>query len=823
MRSLLQWFNRSILLTPSGPQVKTLLSNETIPLAMASEHLPVIIFAFDDQGIFTLSIGKGLAALHMQPGQVVGQSVFDVFQDEPKVIAHVMRVMRYASESSEFQEDLEIAGAVFAITYNRYHDEITASSGWIAVALDVTEERETQQELLAKKEHFRLLFEMNRTAPAMVIDPVTGAILEINEAAIRFYGYSRDQFRDLTLLDVRVDDVHVIFEDSYAASQDPVVYPYLKHRLRNGEIRDVEVYSSPLVEGDRTYIYSVIHDITERLANERQMRLTEVVFETADPMLVFDQHRSVIRVNESFCQVTGFHREEIVGRTVPMLQYGYEDQRFVTLIWEHVDLHGRWEGEVWTYRKDGKIFPKWSTFRAVWSQDGKILNYVESFYDLSRQRDLEARMQALSRTDALTGLLNRTALMEQLEMAHMQANLSQTKGALVVVDIDEFQAINDALGHSSGDVLLTLVTKRLEEMAKGLGVVARLGSDEFAILIPTLLEKGRSPDEVLQQFLENAHRLLVQDYILVDHAYSFTISMGATIFGGEKRKEPLETIIQEAGIALHDAKKKGRNGIVVFEPAMAQSRGDVFHFTEDLRKALNLNEFLLYLQPQVDEHERIYGVESLLRWHYHGETMISPDRFIPVAEETGLIVPIGTWVFQQSCEILRLLHRFDDRLTISINVSPKQFYEDEFVDVVLKTVEQFSIDPHFITIEVTEGLLMKHYDTTVAKLRRLSASGFTISIDDFGTGFSSLSYLKDLPVDELKIDKSFVNNMMHDHDAAMIVETIIGMAKNLGLTVIAEGVETVEQKNRLLSMGCDRFQGYLFSQPKPREDLFQDS
>ena len=668
--------------------VQAKLSDRTSQLEMTTNNLPVILFALDEQGIFTLSSGHGLHVLHLQPSEVVGQSVYDVYHDHPEVLAHISRAMEHTTLNTIFNEKITIGEATFSISYSRYTTDKSGQSTLVGIALDVT----------------------------------------------------------------------------------------------------------------------------EQLLMEKNLRLTDAVFSTADPMLISDASGVIVRVNEAFCTVTGFEPEEIIGQNLRYFQTELHDVHFYQQLWDTLQKHGHWQGELWSTRKSGEIYPQWVTIRGVHDHDNILVNYVGAFFDLSTQKKMEAQVQVLSRIDTLTGLLNRAAILEQLSMTLEKANSSSLSGAYVVLDVDRFKDINDALGHVAGDMLLNVIAKRLEQNVLATATVARFGADEFAVILPELAcQKEHS--QCLRRITNVLQEMLTADFEFGDQSYAFTISIGATLFSAPTKS--LETIVQEADIALHVAKQNGKNTMVCFEQDMAEARESSFRLTEDLRHALSRHELTLYLQPQVDATGHMHGVESLLRWIYRGDTVIGPDQFIPIAEESGLIIPIGTWVLKQSCQLLKTIQNDEHPLSISVNVSPKQFYEDNFVDVVLSTIHEAGIDPHYLTLEVTEGLLMQHIDSTVQKLIQLSRLGIQFSIDDFGTGYSSLAYLKDLPVHELKIDKVFVANMMHDTDSAMIVDTIIGMARHLGLAVIAEGVETQEQLTRLTSMGCHHFQGYFFSRPIP--------
>ncbi len=596
------------------------------------------------------------------------------------------------------------------------------------------------------------------------------------------------------------------------ATSDEVFTDQLTFNQRIFEISYVALDEN---ENQHKTITGIALDITEHKAMEEILRLADMAFETADAMTITDKNAMILRVNQSFTKVTGYEQHEALGKNPRILQSGLHDKIFYEHFWDSLLKNDVWEGEIWNKRKNGEIYPEWIKIRAVKDENHTIVNYVATFYDLTEKKVLEANIERLAHYDSLTGLANRRMLMEQLKLALKNASQRQTIGGLILIDLDRFKYLNDARGHEKGDLLLNQVARKLEGMLPPGALVSRFGGDEFIVLINDIaLDKRLAWEELLRESAK-IHQGLIGNYPIGDSMHALTVSIGATIFSDYK--QTYEDIIKEADMAMHVAKERGRNTVVLFEDEMMTATENRFSLEEDLYYALDHHELELVYQPQTDHEGNLCGVEALLRWNHQKRGIISPVRFIPIAEDSGLIVPIGEWVLRQSCILLRKMMDSGQHVFVSVNVSPRQFHEANFVEVVMDIIEETRIDPHYLTIEVTESVLIDYAENTIEKMQCLSQVGVRFSIDDFGTGYSSLAYLKSLPLNELKIDRSFIVDMMTIPSAKMIVETIIAMASHLGLSVIAEGVETKDQVQFLAERGCDNFQGYYFSHPLPYE------
>ena len=476
---------------------------------------------------------------------------------------------------------------------------------------------------------------------------------------------------------------------------------------------------------------------------------------------------------------------------------------------------GKWSGEVWDKRKNGSIYPKMMTITAVYDTDGGLTHYVAVFRDISKVKQSELEIHQLAFYDPLTSLPNRRLLMDRLQQGLAVSARSGRYGALLFLDLDHFKTINDTRGHATGDLLLIEAARRLQTCVREGDSVARLGGDEFVVLLEGLGSDMNEAASQTETVAEKIMRELDQRYVLDDFECHLTASIGISMF--IDHGESPESLLQHADVAMYQAKSAGRNAIRFFDPQMQAALDARAALEADMRHALNKQQFSLHYQLQVDSLQRALGAEVLLRWNHPINGLISPVQFIPLAEESGLILPIGLWVLQTACAQLKAWQ--DDaltrELTLAVNVSARQFRQADFVVQVQHVLQQSGAKPSLLKLELTESVVLANVEDTIAKMRELKLLGVSFSMDDFGTGYSSLQYLKRLPLDQIKIDQSFVRDIATDPNDAAIVQTIIAMTEALGLNVIAEGVETEAQLEFLDLRGCHAFQGYLFSPPVP--------
>ena len=565
-------------------------------------------------------------------------------------------------------------------------------------------------------------------------------------------------------------------------------------------------------------------EIAERSRAEAELRIAAIAFDSQEGMMVTDAHGVILRVNRAFVEETGYSAEDVVGRKRTMLTSGREDAALDDAMWETVQRCGAWQGEVWDRRKNGEVYPVWLTISAVKGQGGLVTHYVATHIDITQRKAVEDQLHKLAFYDPLTQLPNRRLLLDRLGHVLAGSTRSRNQGAIMFIDLDNFKALNDTQGHDVGDRLLAEVAQRLKSSVRQGDTVARLGGDEFVVMVQDLaadsmvVAQVEAVAEKILAALDCPYRLVFDAELGRRNAlnYHCTASIGITLFGAHSTN--VDELLKQADLAMYQAKDSGRNAIRFFDPEMQAAITSRVALEADLREAVEAGQFQLYYQPQVvGESHRLTGVEALLRWHHSRRGMVPPSEFIPLAEETGLILPLGQWVLETACAQLATWASQPEmaQLTVAVNVSAHQIRQADFVDQVLAVLADAGANPQRLKLELTESLLVSNVEDIIAKMTLLKSRGVGFSLDDFGTGYSSLSYLKRLPLDQLKIDQSFVNEVLTDANDAAIAKMIVALAESLGLAVIAEGVETEEQRNFLAESGCHAYQGYLFSKPLP--------
>jgi len=589
----------------------------------------------------------------------------------------------------------------------------------------------------------------------------------------------------------------------------------------------LQVYS-PLPEGfnkeEIALLDEMTRDISFALDNfEREIQRTEaekslqlaasVYAASSEGILITDASNRIISVNPAFTNITGYLPEEAIGNDPNILNSGRHDSSFYQSMWGSIESTGKWSGEIWDKHKNGKIYPKWLTIDTIHNADRSVLHRVAMFTDISKQKEDEDKILHLAFYDPLTNLPNRQLLIDRMQQAIASSSRTGREGALLFIDLDNFKNINDTLGHDIGDMLLQQVTQRLQFCLRECDTVARLGGDEFVVMLVDLSEQYIEAASQTKAIGEKILTALNQIYHLDKYDYRSSASIGATLFNNTIQDS--DELMKQADIAMYQAKKAGRNALRFFDQQMQESITARVLLENELHAAIESQQFHLYYQIQVDSAFRPLGAEALIRWIHPVKGLISPIQFIPLAEEIGLILPIGEWVLNKACAQLKLWQEAPHTrgLALAINVSAKQFHQTDFLGQVKTAVQNFAINPGLLKLELTESLLQESIEDTIAIMTALSNIGIKFSLDDFGTGYSSLQYLKRLPLDQIKIDQSFVRDITADSTDLAVVRATIAMAQSLKLEVIAEGVETETQRKLLLENGCTCFQGYLFSKP----------
>ncbi|WP_081439402.1 EAL domain-containing protein [Methylotenera versatilis] len=557
------------------------------------------------------------------------------------------------------------------------------------------------------------------------------------------------------------------------------------------------------------YLETIIEQRTVELS------IAATAFESHEGILVTDANNVILRANQAFLKISGYSEEEVIGQSPRLFRSGKHEVNFFDALWNSINNTGMWEGEIWNKRKNGEVYPVHLTITAVKANNGKVTNYVSTLTDITVSKAASDEIQRLAFYDPLTQLPNRRLLVDRLNQALANSARSGQRGALLFLDLDHFKTLNDTLGHDIGDLLLEQTATRLLACVREGDTVARIGGDEFVVFIENLSDQpfdAAAQAEIVGEKILNELNL---PYLLSSHRYFNASSIGITLFNGSELE--LEELLKQADIAMYQAKKAGRNTLRFFDPNMQEVINARVELERDLRQAIENKEFQLYYQLQVDGDGRSLGAEALIRWNQPKRGLVSPFNFIPLAEETGLILPIGQWVLDAACSQLKAWEQnpLTNHLSLSINVSAQQFKQADFVSQVQTSVQHHAINPNLLKIELTESMLLDNVEHIIITMVALQAIGIRFELDDFGTGYSSLQYLKKLPLQQLKIDQSFIQDITEDSSDQAIVRTIIAMARGLNIDVIAEGVETDNQLAYLRNYGCNHFQGYLFGRPAP--------
>jgi len=558
------------------------------------------------------------------------------------------------------------------------------------------------------------------------------------------------------------------------------------------------------------------------LQSEQRLLLAASVFHSSqEGIWIAAPDGKILEVNKAFTNITGYAANEAKGNTPRMLQAGRHDAAFYAEMWETLTRTQEWAGEVWSRRKNGDVYPEWLSITAVKGKYGAIAHYVGTISDISHRKAAQDEVSHLAYFDSITDLPNRRLLTDRLNQAITASARSGHTGALLFIDLDNFKNLNDSAGREKGDRLLKLAARRIVGCVRESDTVARFGGDEFVVMLQNLSQNAGEATAQARMVGEKILVALDHSYGFGSHRYHSTCSIGAALFSGDL--EPPEELLKQADLAMYQAKQAGRNAIRFFDRNMQAMVSRRAKLEATLRQGLGKNEFLLYYQPQFDRDDRLSGVEALLRWQHPQRGLVLPTEFIPIAEETGLILPLGHWVLETACAQLAAWAARPERahLTMAINVSPLEFQHADFERQMLSLIGKTGVNPNLLKLELTETMLVHDVEATIAKMTSLKAYGLRFCLDDFGAGFSSLSCVKRLPLDQLKIDQSFVRDVLTDPGDAAVANTIIALGKSLGIGVIAEGVETEEQREFLAQNGCHAFQGYLFSRPLPLE-AFED-
>ena len=677
--------------------------------------------------------------------------------------------------------------------------------------------RSLMEEALRESEsRFRNLYEKAPLAYQSL--DVEGNILEVNEAWLVLLGRSRDEvigrFIGDFLTDIGVQTLSCEFPQFRQSGR--VDGPLFQFVHKDGSLRLLMVNGQIArdSEGNFQRTHCILTDLTEIHRNEEQLKLAAKVFEqSAEGIIITDASNVILMVNQAFSSITGYSAAEVLGQNPGMMFSGCHDRSFYQDMWESIHSAGYWHGEIWNRRKDGDIFPEMVSISQVVDTDNQVSHYVGIFSDISERKASEAHIHRLAHFDALTGLPNRILLADRVGQALSRMERNSEPLALVFLDLDRFKNVNDSLGHRIGDELLIQVAERLKALLREEDTVSRLGGDEFILVLPEASAEGAA--HVAEKILA----VLSTPYRIEQHELTITPSLGIAMYPGDGSS--YETLSMCADAAMYRAKQAGRNTFCFFTREMQERSERTLQLENALRRVLANHELQLHFQPQMSlETNRIIGAEALLRWKHPEFGMVAPGDFIPIAEDCGLILPIGEWVLRTAVrQMSEWMKSGLTSMAVAVNLSAIQFRRADLPELVSSVLDEFGLPPECLELELTEGVAMENPLAAIEMMNLLHARGIRMSIDDFGTGYSSLSYLKRFKVYKLKIDQSFVRDISCDPEDEAIVDAIIGMSKSLGLQTIAEGVETAEQLAFLRSKGCNEVQGYFFAKPMPAEEF----
>lgn len=805
-------------------------------LTFIAQHNRVPLFHFWEHGIGSGILGgvlvshreQGLQAGLMARKVLSGESISDIkiLSESPnRPIFDFRRMSNFDIRPSQLPENSLVLYQPHSL-WHKYRVQLSVLMLFflmlVVIAIYLIKNnikmRLLSHRLAEQTSFFRLLM---ATLPDLVwVKDPHGVYLACNKRFEQFFGASEKEilnktdydFLDKALADShRQDDLIALNSNARSINEEYIQY------ASDGHTELLETIKTPVYDKQHGRLLGVLgvgRDITQRKANEESLQLlANVVKNTAEGVVITNAERHIIEINAAFSDITGYHRTEALGKNPSILKSGEHDNAFYDKMWSNINKRGRWSGEIYNRRKNGEVFPAWQTISEVRNHAGEITHYVSVFSDISELKKSQEKISFLAYHDSLTNLPNRVLLKERLDQAIKHADRDGRSFTLMYMDLDNFKNINDSMGHAEGDQLLVDVANNLRSILREKDTIGRLGGDEFILLfddIDSPAQAGLMAEKILKH--------IQQPIKLSNNIVNISASIGICMYP-EDGSDAGE-LWRNSDAAMYRAKHLGRNSYNFYTEELTRKASERMQIESDLRHALSNNEFVLYYQPQIDtESHKIIGAEALIRWIHPKHGMIPPDQFIPVAEETGLILDIGEWVLEQAAwQAKTWLDQGMDIGAVAVNIAGPQITKEDLTEKVKSVLKRHNLPPKHLALELTETFIMTN-EQTIRHLQQLSELGIELAIDDFGTGYSSLSYLKKLPIDKLKIDKSFIGDIPIDTDDMAICRTIIALSENLGLCVLAEGVETMEQSNYLKQYGCTLVQGYGYSKPLPASEL----
>ena len=780
---------------------------------------PTLLYIKDTHSRYLLVSESYASMLGKTRQQIIGLRPTDLFspQEAERILNNDQAVLR-TERVREFEESAVIRGMrhVFLDIKAPFYDANGLLAGVTCSSIDITERKLAEDQLKETENQFEALAKLPLVGIYVLQN---GALVYVNNKLAEMSGYPLSELFKLdttTLLDDQsIPDFEQLLSNRLSGSN--LGYTEFKLRHRAGHFIDVVTQADRFIYRGEPAIIGILLDVSDKTAAQQQLQLTAQVFANAsEGIVITDANFKITAVNRAFSRITEFSEGLALGKRSRMFSAAVGEGGFGADILAKINTDGSWQGEMIDRRKSGTYYPAWLSISVVRNELNAITHYVGVFTDITARKQTEERLYFLANHDALTELPNRTLFLDTLHHSIVQAKLHHEQLAVLFIDLDRFKIINDTLGHTAGDLLLKAVSERLTLTLGEADLVARLGGDEFTVLLertPNLQEVSHQADRILHA--------LSKPFLVHGREFFITCSIGISLFPNDG--EDSLTLLKNADVAMYRAKEVGKNTYQFFAADMNARAFELLVMENSLRHALDRREISIAFQPQVRlSDNKLIGVEALMRWQHPDLGLIPPSRFIPLAEETGLIVPMGEWMLITACqEAMRMHAAGGTDLTISVNLSARQFDKATLVPIVLSALQNSGLPAHSLELEITESMIMQQPEEALAIMEDLTDLGVKLAIDDFGTGYSSLSHLKRFPLHTLKIDRSFVEGLPNERSDLAIAETIITLGKHLGMTVIAEGVETAEQAAFLERERCEEVQGFLYAKALPVSE-FED-
>lgn len=704
-------------------------------------------------------------------------------------------------------------GDIFPVEIHITALQIDGKKMMMALVIDISERKQAEEAM-----HLNRTI-IDRSSDGFYRHDMNGYLQDVNQAYANMMGYTRAELIGIHVSELSLTNkTHESVQSCIASLQATgSVKLKTRHKRKNGQ--HIDFSESVIYLAESNSIFAFLRDITEQERAEEELRIAAVAFETNEAIVITDADSNIIRVNQAFTEITGYGADEVGGKNPRIMSSGKHERAFYIEMWQQLRHTGSWSGEIWDRRKDGVIYPKWMNITAVKNREGVTTHYVAIFSDITERKRIEEEIHNLAFYDALTKLPNRRLFLDRFQAALVASARRNEYGAILFIDLDRFKVLNDTHGHEYGDMLLIEVGNRIKSCVREMDTVARFGGDEFVVLLESVSQEQADAIRKVSLVAEKVRQSLSEAYALKDHQHHCSPSIGVSMFSGNDVKP--EALLEQADMAMYQVKGSGRNGVSFFDPVMQENLTMRETLENDLYHAIPLNQLHLHYQIQVDESNRPIGCEAFLRWQHPEHGIVMPRQFLPIAEDSELITQIGHWVLQTACHQLAVWAGNDASrdLVLTVNISAKHFARVGFVDEMAGILKTHQVDPGKLKLELSEKIVLTDTNIAMNKIDSLRALGVKLSMDNYSTMYSSLSYLKQLSQDQLKIHQEFVQGIASGGNEEQLVRTVVNLARSLELNIFAEGVETEEQLNFLRSQNCNSYQGYLFGKPVAIEEF----